>query len=123
MAAGWVLPLATLWLLYSWAVRPVLRRTPALESFWQTEDNAVQAVKAKFAGLKTLIAARASIVLVGYIGLHDFVAAHSGDVDWTPLTSHIPGWAWPILVMADLWVIMKLREFTDRRKHLEKWGQ
>jgi hypothetical protein len=110
------------WLvLYFWAVRPLLKKVPSLAVLQTWTGTWHAAVRTKFAGMKALLAARVSLVLTAFIGAHDVIAANittvtsAAGIDWTPLTARVPGWAWPIILFADFWLIMKFREFTNKR--------
>lgn len=118
--AQWGSLTAAVVLTYVWAIRPELKKLPALASFYAVEGSWAEAVRLKLAGIKGLLTTRISMVLAGYIAVHDFIASNAGAVDWMPLTEKVPHWVWPFLLFADFLIIMKFREFTDRRNAAEK---
>jgi hypothetical protein len=42
------------------------------------------------------------------------------QIDWTPMTAMVPGWAWPILRFAVGALIVWPRKITERKMTLER---
>lgn len=107
--------LPTLIIIYWFWVRPILRSRPSLKAFYDAEAGWWAAFSEKFAGIKQKLAgallAAASII----IELYDFVAPAIGAVDTTPLTSHVPTWAWPIISICAILLLNYLRSLGDKR--------
>lgn len=102
-------------LAYWYWIRPVLKSRPGCVAFYTQTDSAIAAIRLKMQGLKGHIAtgiAKASAVIVL---LHDQVIPYATGIDWTPLTTNIPSWAWPLVMFFAFWFIGKCREWAEQR--------
>lgn len=86
-----------LWLTYLFLLRPILRSRPELKEFYGYTDSFWTAAWGKFAFIKSKLLAMLMMALSGIISLHDFLLPASVGIDWTPLTSKVPDWSWPII--------------------------
>src|SRR5262249_3086212 len=102
---------------YFYYVRPILKRIPSLSVLWEQEQSFFSALQERFAGIKTFLAGGTFKAAAAVVFLYDDAIPYVTGVDWTPLTSHIPSWAWPLIIFGGLYLIGKFRQFTnDRRK-------
>lgn len=72
----------------------------------------IAAVRQRLKGFKTIILARAYVAAGGLVVLHDIAVPYVAGVDWTPVTSHFPAWAVPVLIAATGIVFETLRHAT-----------
>jgi hypothetical protein len=110
LAAGTVVFLYVTW------IRSILRRTPALRTLFATETSRLAAIKLKFAGIKQRLTSAILVTASAVVELYDHIVPHLTGVDVTPLTSHVPGWAWPVICVGGLTLIDYFRELADQRK-------
>jgi hypothetical protein len=114
--AEWAVLIALAIAAYFYYVRPVLKRIPPLQVLFKTEDSAWAAVRERFAGIKTFLAIGVGQAITAVLFLYDDVLPYATGVDFTPLTSKVPGWVWPIVILFWLWLIGKFRKYTDERR-------
>lgn len=112
----WAVLIALAVAAYFYYVRPVLKRIPPLKSIWDIEGNFFAALKTRFAGIKTFLAVGVGQAVAAVLLLYDDVLPYATGVDFTPLTSKVPGWAWPVIILFWLYLIGKFRKFADDRR-------
>jgi hypothetical protein len=101
---------------YLLVVRPVLRRRPEFGHCYDIEGTILAAITARFAGIKTLLAAAIGMAASAIVALHDFLLPVAAGVDWTPVRDLLPAWAWPCVLFAMFALIAWFRTLTDRRR-------
>jgi hypothetical protein len=101
---------------YVWWLRPVLKTVPALHEIYLQTDDFWHSLRMRFAGIKGKLLIALNMGLMWFILAHDFILANTPGIDWSPLTAKVPGWAWPLIMLADWWLMKKFREYTDRRR-------
>ena len=100
---------------YIFLIRPVLQKLPRLAHFYEVEGNIVAAIDARFAGIKTMLAAAVGMAASAIVALHDFLLPIATGIDWTPVHDLLPNWAWPCVLFAMFAVIAWFRRLTDKR--------
>src|ERR1700692_2032720 len=81
--------------------------SPAPVSWWFR-------VKALFAHSKTILAARLYGVAGTLVAVHDIALPYVASTDVTPLTSRVPQWAWPLVVIGTGVLFEYLRHITTQ---------
>lgn len=97
-------------------IRPILKRTPALRTLFAEEETLFAAVRAKFAGIKQRLANAIVGVASVVVFMHDKLLPYVADVDVTPLTQQVPGWCWPLILIAFGATLGWFRKLADRRQ-------
>lgn len=95
-------------------IRPLLRARPAFADFYARTDSWWAAFWLKLTTIKTRLTAMSLMIASGLVALHDFVAPIFLGIDWTPLTSEVPAWAWPIASFALGALFLWLRNLTAK---------
>jgi hypothetical protein len=116
-----VLIVATAIAAYIFWIRPVLRQTPALKELYDKEASWWSAISDKLAGAKQKLTTAFLTVASMSVMFYDSIVPAMTGVDITPLTSHIPQWAYPIILIAVTWLLNYFRSLADKRnlKELE----
>lgn len=109
--------LPTIAIIYWFWIRPILKTTPSLKAFYDAEAGWWAAFSDKFAGIKQKLAGSMLALACLVVELYDYVAPALGAVDTTPLTSHVPSWAWPIIAIAATALLNYLRTLADKRNN------
>lgn len=109
--------LPTLAIVYWFWIRPILKQTPSLKAFYDAEAGWWAAFSGKFAGIKQKLAGSLIALACLVVELSDYVAPALGAVDTTPLTSHVPPWAWPIITIAAIKLLEYFRKLADKRNN------
>jgi hypothetical protein len=84
-------------LAYIVVVGPLLRTQPRLADYYARVDTFEAALRAKLSGIKTKLAAGLLMAASALVELHDFLLPAATGVDWSPITTSLPPWAWPFL--------------------------
>ena len=108
-----ILLLITLALIYVFIVRPILKKQPGMSVAFAAEASFGQKIQAKITGWKTYIAAWLTTIAGIVIGLYDQILPLAAGMDWTPITSKLPGWALPVGMVGLGLVFAWLRKVTD----------
>ena len=118
IVAALILPMlaAVYWF---WA-RPILRLRPSLKDFHARSDSFLEAVRLKFAGIKQKLASAAVVTASIAVTMYDLLAPIVSQVDVGSLTGSVPGWAWPLVMIAITALFQWLRNLADRRTAAEK---
>jgi hypothetical protein len=111
-----VLILPTLASIYWFWVRPILRLRPSLKDFYARSDSFLEAVRLKFAGIKQKLASAAVVAASIAVTMYDVLAPIVSQVDVGGLTGSVPGWAWPLVMIAITALFQWLRNLADRRR-------
>jgi hypothetical protein len=100
-------------------IRPILKSRPAFRDLDPKQTNFFAAVGEKFSGIKqklsTAVVIAASVAVSGY----DLFAPIVNGVDVTPLTSQVPSWAWPLVLIATTALLQFCRNLADKRHQAE----
>jgi predicted permease len=108
-----ILLLVTLALIYVFIVRPILKKQPAMSATFAAEATIGQKIQAKITGWKTYIVAWLTTIAGLVIGLYDQILPLAAGMDWTPITSKLPGWALPVGMVCLGLMFAWLRKVTD----------
>jgi hypothetical protein len=100
---------------YLFWIRPILRSRPAFADFYATADGFWAALRERFAGIKGKLAAAIGMAASAAVYLHDFLVPVATGVDWQPILSMLPDWAWPLILFGAFALIKWFRALTDRR--------
>lgn len=100
---------------YLFWVRPILRSRPALADFYATADSFWAAVRERFAGIKGKLAAAIGMAASAVVYLNDFLVPVATGIDWQPILTMLPDWAWPLILFGAFALIKWFRALTDRR--------
>jgi hypothetical protein len=110
-----VLVIATIVAIYWFWIRTILKSRPAFRELYDTEANFLAAAREKFRGIKqklsSVIVIAASAAVTGY----DFFTPIVSGVDVSSLTSRIPSWAWPLVLISVTALFQFLRNLADKR--------
>jgi len=112
-----VLVVFTLFVGYFVGLRPILKQTPGFKDVYDAEAGWLYAVNAKFSGVKqklvTLIISMGSVLVLA----HDEIAplVTQAGVDPSQFLPKMPGWVWPVLTIAILWLVQYFRNLADRQ--------
>lgn len=109
--------LPTLAIVYWLWIRPILKTTLSLKAFYDAEAGWWAAFSGKFTGIKQKLAGSLMALACLVVELWDYVAPALGAVDTTPLTSQVPGWAWPLIAIAATALLNYLRALADKRNN------
>lgn len=104
---------------YAVWVHPLLKTRPAFADFFAQGDGWFEAVRLKFSSIKGKLASGIGMALSAIVGLHDFLIPIATGIDWTPIQSLMPSWAWPILLFAMFGLISYFRTLTSERQERE----
>jgi hypothetical protein len=107
------LAFVTLALIYFFIIRPILKKQPKMSVAFAAEATFFQKVQAKITGWKTYIVAWLTTIAGLVIGLYDQILPLAAGMDWTPITSKLPGWALPVGMVGLGLVFAWLRKVTD----------
>ena len=105
---------------YSLWLRPLLRSRPSLKDFYARSDSIWKTIWLKVAFLKTKLLAGFLMMASGLIGAYDFIMPHlltistTAGIDWEPLTSKVPSYAWPIVSFCMAGLFYWLRNVTAK---------
>ena len=86
-------------LAYAMILRPMLKTMPAFSAAFAEEASLVEKLQARVTGWKTIIVARLITIAGLLVEFYDQVLPFVSGQDWTPVTSHLPGWALPVFLM------------------------
>jgi hypothetical protein len=76
-------------------------------------------VRERFAGIKGKLAAALGMAASAVVYLHDFLVPVATGIDWQPIVSMLPDWAWPLILFGAFALIKWFRSLTDRRAPVE----
>lgn len=120
IALFWLINLAALIVVYILWIRPILRKTPALEALFIREDTYFGALRAKFAGIKQRLTAGMLYFSGVVVTVHDYVAPKMTGVDVTPffpkIVAAIPPSSWPLILIGFTAILDYFRYLADKRR-------
>jgi hypothetical protein len=100
-------------------IHPLLRARPAFADFYARTDSIWAAFWLKINSIKTKLSAVLLMIASGLVSLHDFVAPIMLGIDWSPITSDVPSWVWPIGSFALGALFLWLRNLTAKTQEKE----
>lgn len=110
---SWSFLLAGLISAYIIIIRPILRERGAFKDFYDRADTFWQAVNDYTCGFRTKIAAWLIMLPSALVGIYDFVVPLMTGIDFAPITTSVPAWAWPFILLAIGALFRWLRKITD----------
>lgn len=110
---------ALLLVIYAFWIRPILQSRPAFRELYDNEKNFFVTLREKLKGIKQKLSSAAVIVASGAVTGYDFFAPIVGGVDVSSLTSHVPSWAWPLVLISVTAIFQFLRNLADKRHAAE----
>lgn len=109
-----VLIIGTLALAYWFWLRPILMSKPTFKEYLQEADTHLEAITGKLHGIKQKLAGSGMVVIGLVIEIYDDIAPAFGAVDTTKLTSYVPEWAWPLVVIGGVGMLNYFRKLNDK---------
>ena len=105
---------------YFFWIRPILRSRPAFADFYATAESFWAALRERFAGIKGKLAAAVGMAASAVVYLNDFLVPVATGIDWQPILTMLPDWAWPLILFGLFALIKWFRALTDRRTAEER---
>ena len=105
--------------IYWFWIEPVLKSRPAVRDIYATEQNLFAALKEKLKGIKQKLSSAVVIGASAAVTAYDFFNPIISGVDVTPLTSNVPSWAWPLVLISTTALFQFLRNLADARHKTE----
>ena len=105
--------------IYWFWIEPVLKSRPAVRDIYATEQNLFAALKEKLKGIKQKLSSAVVIGASAAVTAYDFFNPIISGVDVTPLTSNVPSWAWPLVLLSTTALFQFLRNLADARHKTE----
>lgn len=113
------LTFATLLVIYAFWIRPILQSRPAFSELYDKEKNFFVTLREKLKGIKQKLSSAIVIIASAAVSSYDFFAPIVSGVDVSSLTSHVPSWAWPLILIAVTALFQFLRNLADKRRTSE----
>lgn len=114
-----VLVFATLLAIYAFWIRPILQSRPAICDLYGKEENFFAALREKLKGIKQKLSSAIVIVASATVTGYDFFAPIVSGIDVSSLTSRVPSWAWPLVLILLTALFQFLRNLADNRHKVE----
>ena len=114
-----VLVFATLIAIYAFWICPILQSRPAFRELYDKEENFFAALREKLKGIKQKLSSASVIIASVAVTGYDFFAPIVSGVDVSSLTSRVPSWAWPLVLIATTALFQFFRNLADRQHKLE----
>lgn len=95
-----VLAFATLLAIYAFWIRPILQSRPAFRELYDKEENLFVALREKLKGIKQKLSSAIVIIASAAVTGYDFFAPIMSGVDVSGITSRVPSWAWPLILIS-----------------------
>ena len=114
-----ILSVATLLAIYWFWIEPILKSRPAVRDIYATEQNFFASLKEKLKGIKQKLSSAVVIGASAAVTAYDFFNPIISGVDVTPLTSNVPSWAWPLVLISTTALFQFLRNLADARHKTE----
>jgi hypothetical protein len=105
---------------YFFWIRPILRSRPAFAEFYTKAESFWPALRERFAGIKGKLAAAIGMAASAVVYLNDFLVPVATGIDWQPILTMLPDWAWPLILLGLFALIKWFRALTDRRAFEER---
>jgi uncharacterized membrane protein YqhA len=110
-----VLLFATLVAIYAFWIRPILQSRPAFRELYQEELSFCAALREKLKGIKQKLSSAIVIIASATVTSYDFFAPIVSGVDVSGLTTRVPSWAWPLILIFVTALFQFLRNLADNR--------
>lgn len=110
-----VLMFATLVAIYAFWIRPILQSRPTFRELYQEEESFFAALREKLKGIKQKLSSAIVIIASAAVTSYDFLAPIVSGVDVSSLTSKVPSWAWPLILISVTALFQFLRNLADKR--------
>ena len=114
-----ILSVTTVLAIYWFWLEPILKSRPAVRDIYAAEQNFFAALKKKLEGIKQKLSSAVVICASGAVTAYDFFNPIISGVDVTPLTSNVPSWAWPLVLISTTALFQFLRNLADARQKAE----
>ena len=114
-----ILSVATALAIYWFWIDPILKSRPAYRDIYAHDNTIFAALKEKLKGIKQKLSSVVVICASGAVTAYDFFNPIISGVDVTPLTSHVPSWAWPLVLISTTALFQFLRNVADGRHKAE----
>lgn len=105
-------------LAYWFWIRPLLAGRPSVSDFYNRSESWWRAIGMKLTTIRTKLTAIMLMIASALVSLHDFVMPVITGIDWTPVTSQVPGWVWPIVSFGAAALFLWLRNLTARTENI-----
>ena len=110
-----VLLFATLVAIYAFWIRPILQSRPAFRELYEKEESFFAALREKLKGIKQKLSSAIVIIASVAVSGYDFFTPIVSGVDVSGLTSRVPSWAWPLVLISVTALFQFLRNLADKR--------
>ena len=114
-----ILSVASALAIYWFWIDPILKSRPAFRDIYAHDNTIFAALKEKLKGIKQKLSSVVVICASGAVTAYDFFNPIISGVDVTPLTSHVPSWAWPLVLISTTALFQFLRNLADARHKTE----
>ena len=114
-----ILSVASALAIYWFWIDPILKSRPAFRDIYAHNNTIFAALKEKLKGIKQKLSSVVVICASGAVTAYDFFNPIISGVDVTPLTSHVPSWAWPLVLISTTALFQLLRNLADSRRKAE----
>jgi hypothetical protein len=114
-----ILSVASALAIYWFWIDPILKSRPAFRDIYAHDNTIFAALKEKLKGIKQKLSSVVVICASGAVTAYDFFNPIISGVDVTPLTSHVPSWAWPLVLISTTALFQLLRNLADSRRKAE----
>jgi hypothetical protein len=114
-----ILSVTTVLAIYWFCIDPILKSRPAFRDIYAPDNTIFAALKEKLKGIKQKLSSVVVICASGAVTAYDFFNPIISGVDVTPLTSHVPSWAWPLVLISTTALFQLLRNLADSRRKAE----
>ena len=114
-----ILSVTTVLAIYWFWIEPILKSRPAVRDIYATEQKFFASLKEKLKGIKQKLSSAVVIGASAAVTAYDFFNPIISGVDVTPLTSNVPSWAWPLVLISTTALFQFLRNLADARHTAE----
>ena len=114
-----VLVFTTLLAIYAFWIRPILQSRPAFRELYDKEESFFAALREKLKGIKQKLSSAIVIIASAAVTGYDFLAPIVSGIDVSSLTSRVPSWAWPLVLISLTALFQFLRNLADNRHKVE----
>ena len=114
-----ILSVASALAIYWFWIDPILKSRPAFRDIYAHDNTIFAALKEKLKGIKQKLSSVVVICASGAVTAYDFFNPIISGVDVTPLTSHVPSWAWPLVLISTTALFQFMRNLADARHKAE----
>jgi hypothetical protein len=97
---------------YVAVIRPILRDRGYFTDFYTMADSFWHRLGRYLKGVRTRLAANLLMLASALISLHDFILPATVGIDWTPVYSLLPPWAWTAVFFLIAALFRWLRKLT-----------